>query len=89
MKGRPNVEKVQEETLETRMEQLAELKADYRAEQKAFDKKHEHILETIKSLENIIVAEVLERGTTVTVGNLRAEYVPTVKIRLRKVNDEQ
>ena len=88
-KGYPDNLETPEESLEDRMEKLAELKADYRAAKKEFERKHEHLLEMIKSLENIITAEVLDLGKTVTVGNLRAEYIPTVKIRLKKVNDEQ
>lgn len=88
-KGYPDHIDIPEETLEDRMEKLAELKAEYRANKKEFERKNEHLLETIKSLENIITAEVLELGKTVTVGNLRAEFIPTVRIRLKKVNDEQ
>ena len=89
MKGRPNIENVPEENLETRMQQLAELKAEYRANKKEFENRNKHLLEAIKSLENIITAEVLELGKTVTVGNIKAEFIPTVRIRLKKVNDEQ
>lgn len=88
-KGYPDHIDIPDETLEDRMEKLAELKAEYRSNKKEFERKNEHLLETIKSLENIITAEVLELGKTVTVGNLRAEFIPTVRIRLKKVNDEQ
>ena len=84
-----NINRYSDETLEDRMEKLAELKAEYRANKKEFERKNEHLLESIKSLENIITSEVLELGKTVTVGNLRAEFIPTVKIRMKKVNDEQ
>ena len=87
MKGRPLVEKVPDESLETRMRELAELKAEYRWNKKEFENKNKHLLECIKSLENIITAEVLELGKTVTVGNLKAEFIPTVKIRLKKVEN--
>lgn len=88
-KGYPEKVDVPEESLETRMMELAELKADYRSNKKEFERKNQHLLETIKSLENIITAEVMELRKTVTVGNLRAEYIQQVRIRLKKVEDEQ
>lgn len=88
MTGRPNVEEVPEESLETRMAQLAEMKAEYQTAKKEFKNKHKHLLESIKSLENIVIAEVMQGGKTVTVGNIKAEIITTVKIRMKKENND-
>lgn len=69
------------------MVKLAELKTEYRANKKEFERKNKNLLDSIKSLENIITDEVLKQKQTIIVGNLKAEYVPTVRIRLKKVND--
>lgn len=82
-----NVE-VPDDTLESRLELLAEMKTEYRAKKKAFERENKNLLESIKSLENIIVNEVIKTGHSVTVGYIKAEFVPQVKIRLKKVNDD-
>ena len=69
------------------MTKLAELKTEYRANKKDFERKNKNLLDSIKSLENVITDEVLKTKQTIVVGNIKAEYVPAVKIRLRKVND--
>lgn len=76
------------QTLEQRMELLLEMKTEYRAERKAFKDKTKHLLDSIKSLENVITAEVLERGMTVQVEGIKAEYIPTVKIRMKKEQND-
>jgi hypothetical protein len=81
-----NVE-VPDDTLESRLELLAEMKTEYRRNKKAFEAENKNLLESIKSLENIIVGEVIKAGHSVAVGNIKAELVPQVKIRLKKVND--
>ena len=88
-KGYPNEVEVPVESLESRLEHLCLLKTEYRANKKEFESKNKHLLESIKSLENIITAEVLELGKTVTVGNIKAEFVPTVKIRLGKAENNE
>jgi len=81
-----NVE-VPVDTIESRLELLAEMKTEYRRNKKAFEAENKNLLESIKSLENIIVNEVIKAGHSVTVGIIKAEFVPQVKIRLKKVND--
>lgn len=76
------------DTIESRLELLAEMKTEYRRNKKAFEAENKNLLESIKSLENIIVGEVIKAGHSVTVGNIKAEFVPQVKIRLKKVNDD-
>ena len=85
----PNPGIIEVETLETRMAKLAELKAEYQRDRKEFKEKHKHLLETIKCYENVISDEVLKMGKTVVVGNIKAEYVPQVVIRLKKVNNNE
>ena len=86
----PNiVPEVPEETLEDRLAKLCEMKQEYKAKKKAFKEQTKHLLESIKSLENIITGEVLERGKTVMVAGIKAEYVPTVVIRLKKEQNNE
>ena len=88
MKFIPDNTVIPEETLETRMVQLAEMKAEYQRDRKAFKDQHKHLLESIKSLENIVTDEVLKLGKTVTYGNIKAEYIPQVQIRLKKEKND-
>lgn len=75
---------VSEETVETRLEQLLEMKLEYKAAKEAFDNKYKSLKESMKSLENIITDEVLKTKKTVVVGNIKAEYVPSVVIKVKK-----
>lgn len=78
------------ETLEDRLTRLYEMKSEYKAKQKAFKNANKHLLESIKSLENIITDEVISLKRTVKVEGIRAEYKPQVIIKLRKEkNNEQ
>ena len=88
-KGYPEKVEVPNESLETYFQDLAELKGIYRTNKKEFDERNKHLLESIKSLENIISAEVLKLGKTVTVGNIRAEYKQTVVIRMKKDQENE
>ena len=81
---------VQEETIEEKMALLLEMETEYIGHKKAFKKKHENLVASIKSLKNIIEAEVIERGKTVTIEGMKAEYVPHVvfmKPKKEKEND--
>ena len=91
MRAFPNeAQAVKEETLEDRLRELLEKKREYRAKQKAFKDKNKDLLESIKSLENIVIAEVTEMKRTVVVDDIKAEYKPQVIIKLkREKNDEQ
>lgn len=75
------------ETLEDRLKQLEELKTEVRKAHREYDKKTKHVIDSIKGLENIITDEVIKLGHSVTVGNIKAEYIPTVKIRIKKVSN--
>ena len=90
-KGRPkpipwNAE-IPEDSLESRLTTLAEMKTELRDRTKAYKDQTKHLRESIKAMENIVTDEVLKLGKTVTVGNIRVEYVPTVKIKLKKEAD--
>ena len=88
MRAYPNDSlKVEEETVEVRLAQLCEMRLEYRAAKKAFDNKYKNLRESIKSLENIITDEVLKAKRTVVVGDIKAEYVPTVVFKLKKEKD--
>lgn len=84
----PGIEKP--ETLETRMAKLAEMKAEYQHDLREFKEKHKHLKESIKCYENVISDEVMKMGKSVTVGNIKAEFVPQVVFKLKKEqNNEQ
>ena len=77
----------QHDSLEDKMTQLFEMKTELRQKQKAFRNSVKHLRQSIEGLENIIRAEVLEKKQTVTVGGIRAEYKPTVVIKIKREND--
>lgn len=90
-KGRPkpipwNAE-IPADSLEDRLTQLAEMKTELRDRTRAFKEQTKHLKKSIEAMENIVTDEVLKLGKTVTVGNIRVEYVPTVKIKLKKEAD--
>lgn len=79
-----------EETIETRLLHLAEVKAEIKKRYAEYERETKELREIKKSLENIIVEEVKRMKQTVSVGNIRAEYIPQVQIRMKKEkNDEQ
>jgi len=91
-KGRPkpipwNAE-IPEDSLESRLTTLAEMKTELRDRTKAYKDQTKHLRESIKAMENIVTDEVLKLGKTVTVGNIRVEYIPTVKIKLKKEQND-
>ena len=84
-KGRGRTEKEEiPDTVESRMMKLAEMKLELRGYKTEYQKKTKHLRESIKSLENIIVDEVMKRKETVVVGNIRAEYIPAVRFQMIK-----
>jgi len=80
---------IPEDSLEDRLTQLAEMMAELREKTKAYKDQTKHLRESIKAMKNIVNDEVLKLGKTVTVGNIRAEYVPTVVIKLKKEQDDE
>ena len=79
-----HLEEDAQENLKTRMMHLCEMKQEYRRKQKAFKDENKHLLESIKSLENIVMDEVMSLKRTVVYGDIKAEYKPQVVIRLKK-----
>ena len=81
----PNIlEETPEETIEDRLAKLYEMKSEYKSKQKEFKEKNKHLLESIKSLENIITDEVIRMKRTVKVDGIRAEYKPQVFFKMKK-----
>lgn len=76
-----------EETLETRLAHLAEIKTELKKLNDEHNENTKNLREIKKSLENIIIDEVKKRKQTVTVGDIRAEYVPQVIIKMKKVRN--
>lgn len=70
------------------MENLYAMKTEYRQKKKAFDEKNKTLKDSIKAYENLITNEVLRNKETVTVGNMRAEYKPTVIFRMKKDKED-
>lgn len=79
-----DVENADEDTLEARLERLAEIKAELKDEKQKFMDKTRHLRESAKSLENIITEEVKKLHHTVSVGNIRAEYKPQVIFKMKR-----
>jgi len=73
-----------EMTLEECLDELYEKKCEYRRKQKAFKDANKHLLESIKSLESIVTDGVIKRGMTIRGNGIRAEYKPTVVIKIKK-----
>lgn len=77
-----------EDSIEVKMIRLEAMKREYKANRKAFQKENEHLLASIKSTENLVSSEILEKGHTVRVGNIIAEYIPQVRIRIKPMREE-
>lgn len=88
-KGRAkSTEPVDEETLESKMLRLAELKLEVKNEKQKFLDKTKHNREMIKSYEAVIMEEVKQLHRTVSVGNIRAEYHPNVVIKMKRERND-
>lgn len=75
--------------LKEMMTQLYEMKTKLRSKQKEFKASTKNLRDSIESLENIITAEVLRGKETITVGNIRAEYKPTVVIKIKREDSNE
>ena len=78
-----------QDTLEARMTKLAEMELELREHKKEYLNKTKHLRESIKSLKNIVIEEVKQKKETVTVGNIQAEYIPQVVIKMKKDTDNE
>ena len=86
-RAKPEAEVEIEDSLEKKLMRLAEMRIEMKSKRNEFKKNTQHLRESIKSLENIITAEVLEKGKTIVAGNIRAEYVPMVRFQMAKENN--
>lgn len=87
-RAKPESEVEIEDSLEKKMMRLAEMQLEMRAKKNEFRSQTKHLRESIRSLQEIITADVMERGKTIVVGNIRAEYVPSVRFQMIKENKD-
>lgn len=66
---------------------LYELKRELRAKRKAYNESVKGLKNSIQSLEQAITDQVLAEGKTVSIGHIRAEYKPTVVIKVARDNN--
>ena len=68
---------------------LYTLKSELREKRKAYNNSVKGLKNSINALEMSITKQVLEAGKTVTVGNIRAEYKPTVVIKIKRSEERE
>ena len=66
------------------MQRLYALKKELKSKNKKHNDEVKPLKDQIHLLEADIIEEVLKAGKTIQVENIRAEYVPTVKIKIKK-----
>ena len=66
---------------------LYELKRELRAKSKAYNESVKGLKNSIQALESSITDQVLAAGKTVSIGHIRAEYKPTVVIKVARATD--
>ena len=76
-----------EDSLEQKMIKLFEINIELKQKKKQYLSSIKDLRESKKGLEALITEEVMKMKKTVSVGNIRAEYVPQVQFRMKKVND--
>lgn len=69
------------------LQSLYEMKTEYRQRQREFRDSVKHLKDSIESMENVVREEVVKLGRTVTYGEIRAEYKPTVLIKIKRGNN--
>ena len=81
----PNLlDEVPEETLEDRIRHWSEIDAEIKTINREAKTKTRNLRTSREALANIIRGEVIKLGHSVTVGNCRIEYVPTVVFKVKK-----
>ena len=70
-------------------ERLYSLKTELRSESKKYRDSVKPLKDEIQLLEADIVKQVLEAGKTISVGGIKAEYKPTVIIRMKKEKENE
>lgn len=76
-----------EDSLEQKMIKLFEINIELKQKKKQYLSSIKDLRESKKGLEALITEEVMKLKKTISVGNIRAEYVPQVQFRMKKVND--
>ena len=66
---------------------LYDLKQELRKKRKAYNDSVKGLKNSIQALENSITEQVLETGKTASFGKIRAEYKPTVVIKIARNSD--
>ena len=66
---------------------LYNLKRELREKRKAYNESVKGLKNSIHALEQAITEQVLKTGETVSIGTIRAEYKPTVVIKIARGND--
>lgn len=68
---------------------LYSLKSELREKRKAYNESVKGLRSSIVALEQEITRQVLESGKTITVGKIKAEYKPTVVIKIVKEEEKE
>ena len=71
------------------LERYGILEAELKAERKKYREKTKPIRDEMDLLKADIIRQVLATGKTTIVGNVKAEYVPTVVIKTRKEKENE
>ena len=66
---------------------LYDLKKELREKRKAYNQSVKGLKNSIQALESSITEQVLAAGQTVSCGKIRAEYKPTVVIKIARENE--
>ena len=67
---------------------LYSLKQELRTKRRAYNNSVKGLKNSIQALETAITEQVLAAGETVSIGTIRAEYKPTVVIKIKRNNEE-
>lgn len=71
------------------LQKLGLIEAEMAAERREYRRKVKPLRNEKRLLEASIAAEVLKAGKTIQVGNMRAEYRPTVVIEMIKEKEQE
>jgi len=72
----------------TNLEMLCEKKRELKKRRKAYNESVKGLVNEIHDLEAEVMKAVLETGKTITLDGIRAEYKPTVVIKLKREDEK-
>ena len=72
----------------TNLETLCEKKRELKKRRKAYNESVKGLVNEIHDLEAEVMKAVLETGKTITLDGIRAEYKPTVVIKLKREDEK-